>query len=59
MMLELELDEKVYLQFMTTFLIQAAYRVSTTELFRRDSLLVDQVPMDHEPCVSIWEKIQL
>ena len=57
MMLELELDEKVYLQFMITFLIQAAYRVSTTELFRRDSLLVDQVPMDHEHYVSIWEKI--
>ena len=39
MTLELKLDKKVYHQFMTTFLIQAAYRVSTTEPFRRDSLL--------------------
>lgn len=51
----LEIDDETYLKFMTTLFLQAAYRVSTEQLFHNDSLLKDLVPMAKTEFNILWK----
>jgi len=51
---ELEISQQDYLRFMNTFCVQSAYRVSSRELFRNDSLLKDSVLMDEAEYNALW-----
>ena len=54
---ELDLTKDQYLEFMCTFAIQAAYRVSITELYDNISLLKNSVPMSQANYSEIWRNI--
>lgn len=54
---ELELDDKQYLQFMITYCVQCAYKVSSKSLHDSFSLLKPFVVMPEEEYNCIWEKI--
>ena len=54
---ELDLTEEKYIAFMHTFLTQAAYRVSTSELFSKYSLLKDSLAMEEHEYLSVWNKM--
>ena len=51
---ELELDEKSYLEFLSTYCIQAAYRASFTQLFHEKSLLKDHIRMTEDDYIQVW-----
>ena len=52
---ELELDKKTYLQFMGTLCIQAAYHISSTQLFQDTSLLKEHLSISEERYNEIWK----
>lgn len=54
---ELDLNDEEYMEFMMTICIQAAYKVSTTQLFDDDSKLKHSVPMTKNKYTSIWKKL--
>ena len=54
---ELSLTDEQYLKFMCTFCLQSAYRVSSAELFRNNSILKEFVPMPSDEYNGIWQKI--
>ena len=54
---ELDLDDKSYLQFMSTYCIQAAYRASVHQLFDESSLLKDSLKIAQEDYMQIWRKM--
>ena len=54
---ELELSIEKYCAFMQTFTVQAAYRVSSTELFEKHSLLKESVAMEKEEYLNLWSKL--
>lgn len=54
---ELDLDDKGYLKFMSTFCIQAAYRVSTTKMYADYSLFYDQASMTKRDYIDVWGKL--
>ena len=51
---ELELSDEIYLKFMATLCIQSAYRVSSSQLFCKDSLLKGSAKVDEETYNKIW-----
>ena len=53
----LNLTAKTYLEFICTFCIQAAYKVSSTQLFDPHSLLIHAVPMKKEVYNGIWNTL--
>lgn len=54
---ELDLDKETYLKFMSTACVQAAYRLSTFQLFHAQSLLKDSIVMGEKEYVQIWKRI--
>lgn len=52
---ELELSTEKYLKFMFTFFMQAAYRISVTALYDKQSLLKSFVPIEKEEYLEIWK----
>lgn len=52
---ELDLSDEEYLKFMSTICIQAAYRVSSSELFGKSSLLKSSSKMDEKTYNNIWK----
>ena len=52
---EIEIDKKMYCKFMSTLLVQAAYRVSSTELFAKHSLLKEHLMMTQNEFNGIWK----
>ena len=54
---ELELDPKSYLEFLSTYCNQAAYRVSFIQLFHETSLLKDHIKMSETDYIGVWKKI--
>ena len=53
----LGLMPETYLKFLSTFCIQAAYKVSTSQLFDSESLLYHAVPIDAAEYNEIWRKL--
>ena len=54
---EMELNEEDWLKFLATFSLQAAYRVSSTELFSNDSRLKKDAPMSEEEYRGVWRRM--
>ena len=53
----LSMSEEVYLKFIQTLSIQAAYKVSTSQLFDPSSLLSHAAPMSKEDYTKIWKEL--
>ena len=53
----LNISAEKYIDFMCTLCIQSSYKVSSTQLFHRDSLLSQAVPMDQKDYNEIWLNI--
>ena len=51
----IEIDKTMYCKFMNTLLMQAAYRVSSTELFATHSFLKDHLRMTQNEYNGIWK----
>ena len=56
LMRELQLSNEKYVEFISTIFIQAAYRVTSTELFDPLSLMKDLSPLAHDEYNKIWLK---
>ena len=56
---ELAFSHEKHLKFMSTLCVQAAYRLSSTALFRTNSLLKDKVPMTEEEYNRSWKMIAM
>ena len=56
LMRELQLSNEKYVEFISTIFIQAAYRVTSTELFDPLSLMKDLLPLAHDEYNKIWLK---
>ena len=54
---ELQISSESYLRFMSTFCVQAAYRVSSTELFCEDSLLKKELLMSETDYNQTWARL--
>lgn len=54
---QLGLSPLEFLQFMRTLCIQAAYKISSTQLFDSSSLLFHTIPMSEEQYNKIWLKL--
>ena len=55
---QLDLDACTYLKWISTFCLQAAYRVSSTELFNNASLLRSHVPFNQiGEYTAIWKQL--
>ena len=57
LMAELELEKKEYLEFMITYCIQAAYRVSSTQVYSDYSILRHGVSMGEKRYNELWKMI--
>ena len=57
LMKELDLTETEYLNFLCTFCIQAAYGVSVSQLYNKDSILKEETMMPEDEYVQIWKKM--
>ena len=55
--MELNLSEESWLSFMCVFCTQAAYRVSTLELYMNNSALKELLPMNQDDYMDIWNKM--
>ena len=55
LMKELQLDKETYLKFMVTMCIQAAYKVTSTQLFHQHSLLKQHALLPKEEYNKIWQ----
>jgi hypothetical protein len=54
---ELQLNDEVYLAFLATYCIQSAYRVSSTSLFGKFSLLSNASMMPEKEYNTLWRRI--
>ena len=54
---ELELDDKLYLQFMSTYCLQAAYRLSCAQLFDNSSALKKELVISEAEYHEIWRRM--
>ena len=52
---QLHMNTKEYLQFMHTFCLQAAYKISSTQLYANNSLLKDKTQMTREKYNKFWK----
>ena len=54
---ELELDTTSYLEFISTYCTQAAYRASFTQLYHESSLLKEHIKMSEDDYIKVWRKM--
>ena len=54
---QLSLSEELYLKFLETLCIQAAYKVSVSQLFDPPSLLRHTAPISKDEYVNIWKEM--
>jgi hypothetical protein len=54
---ELGLSQEKYVCFMSTFLVQVAYRVSSTEMYQSESLLKQDLPLSENEYVNVWKQV--
>ena len=54
---ELDLDRKSYLEFLSTYCTQAAYRASFTQLYDKTSLLKEHIKMTEGDYIKVWRKM--
>ena len=54
---ELDLDRKSYLELLSTYCTQVAYRASFTQLYNETSLLKEHIKMTEGDYIKVWRKM--